>query len=320
MSVTDYYRKGGAWQEIGGGTVNPPPPAQLDIIYGSNIGWAKTVSGLITEMNPQIIRVYSTPSDTENHTTWANGTAGPVPDTLGVSWTIKPNVQSWQTGNANYSTEVAKWRTILGGAPATQLIWFGIWHEPWDNTPNGGGNVFTIDEWKEMNTNFRADVIDYVNASRTYPILFNCNLHGESATGHLVGGEPSINTFLTTDMMDVFHEVSFDTYSTDHTPAWDDWMSVNGQGKRYGIWEMGYNLGGGTDVQVLDRMKFAVETQFPSLTNPLSYVCWFNTGGTDGNHNSITNGRNPDALTYWKTLCDNSPKATQEVYFNGYNP
>lgn len=316
--VAEYAKKNGAWQEIGQSTP-PPPPPETGIIYGSHIGVAPNIPSLITSLNPAVIRTYSDISLSASQSTWSSLKASDVPLTKGASHTFKPKAQDFQTGSANYTSIRNRYRNILAGAPANQLVWVGVWHEPYDNMTDvgSGGKDFTLNEWRNLQINFRADVVDYVNASRgSNPIIFNGCIHGESWGAHQINGNDSVYELYNADVRAALHEFSFDSYNYSYWSNINSWMNTYLGSKKWGVWETGYTLNQTpTDAQVFARMQYWVETVYPSMTIQPSYVSWFNSGDTNGNGITDQTPPNTACVAYWKALCEGSPDPTPANYF-----
>ena len=322
MGVTaEYAKKNGEWQEIGSAAPPPPPPPPAGIIYGSHIGIAANTSTLISQMNSRIVRTYSTgpgpngPGESATQTTWNQTSASNTPLSHGASHTFKPDAAEFQLGHANYTTIRNRYRGILAGAPPTQLVWVGVWHEPYDNMVEGGGSQFTLNQWRNLQINFKNDVVDYVNASRgSNPIIMNGCIHGSSWGGDTIGGQLSVYSLYDANVRAALDEFSFDSYNSSYWTTINTWMNTYLGGKKWGVWETGYTLNQTpTNAQVLARMQNWVEVIYPSMTIQPSYICWFNSGISNGN--GITDGENPAAMAYWKALCDDSPDPTPANYF-----
>lgn len=336
--VAEYAKKNGLWQEIGQSTPPPPPPPDGVVYYGSNIGLAGTANNLISQLNPNVIRAYES---NDNATTWNQCSGSQVPANVGVSQTVKISPVKLANGASGYAATRDKWRAVLAGAKTDQVVWFGVWHEPWDNMTDGGGSpgTFSSTQWIQAQVNFYDDVISYVNANdrpANNPILFSACLEGDAFEDNIIsGGQSEADILYNNDVLSRLDGVDLDTYQTNDLAEISLWLQNNAPGKQWSCWEFGFNVNTPdvTATDVYKRMQAWIEGDpdgrfnvtgstaklntnppipfpgFNGLSNPPTCISWFNANDQNNvpRHNGITEGRNPEAVAYLKSKCDGAP-------------
>lgn len=292
------------------------------VTLGSSLG-GQSVSYTLTNMDSKCIRVYE-PNDDAN--TWGATSAAAVPANIPVSLTIKVDIVKLSNrSSAGYMAYRDKYRALLATAPTNQIIFLGINHEPWSNVPEGGGNDFTIAQWRNAQINFRNDVINYANLKRTTynKIRFNANLEGERCT-EPVGTPGHVDNFFTSQVCNALHGLSFDSYKDSQLPAIEKWIKSKtyAASKPWYLWEVGWNVNVNIpdEDDVVARMD-AIQSRFDAMTKKPDICCWFISGFTHANRlwADGVGGINQEfshavSRPKWKNKCANSPARVFGTY------
>lgn len=231
----------------------PDPPPSVVTIYGSSAGANSAVTE--TELDPKIVRVFS------------QGAWSSFPGKRLIH-SEKPTIADFSdTSSPNYVSARNSLRTIAAAMPDIEGQRFAIWHEPIDNEASP---QVPAAAWVSMQVNCKNDVLNFVNASRTNPILLTGILNGQSCKTGIA------DSYYNSTSLAALDEPGADFYNISDLTTGIAWLQSKGV-TAWSISELGDQVGdpGHTDVEVLQFMQDAVAA-INAAWIPPTFVSWFN--------------------------------------------
>ncbi len=248
-------------------------------VWGTSDG--PGTSTVISEYDPQNIRTY-------NSSQMASVNASGLPQMNSDKPSVPTLADTTSSGyNALVKSEITRVKALLD----IDGQWATIWHEPYDQVKSG---VYTIAQWIAALLNWKNDVLDVVNASRTHRIKFTAILQGFLSTTIL-------KQYFTAQLIAACDAVGVDCYALGQITQFASLAS--GWGVPWVIGELGEASAAGSpssdnDTTVLAFMQNA-KGIMDGLANPALVVDWFDSGNS-----SLAGLTNSQA--YWKTVCEST--------------
>lgn len=189
-----------------GGT---PPPPSSNILYGTSYG----LSAAVTKAAMPACKAYRT---------YTPGQLGSLPAGALVNHSIRPTVSFADTNDPNYANQVATLRSGFGAIPDVAPGQYPFHLVTVHHEPEGDG--ITNQQWVNYQVNLRNDVVNFLNATRVFPLKIVATLQGITFTG--TNGGPA--SWFTPQCLAVLDYIGSDVYQSANWLATEQFAIANG--------------------------------------------------------------------------------------------